>query len=604
MNTKRLILLVGIVVVIVLGAGVGVFLWQGGLPWSEAAEPSVAAAQQPTPTEPASAPSEQQPTPTREMSAAAEATSTREAAEQAQSASPTPTPTPRFVRPTPTPTRRLIRFKAFVSPLRAQLKAAPDPNAAPVAVLRGGQVLEMIGRTEASDWILVVYPPESEGSAWIPADQLRIYNDISLLPVVEPTAAVLVTPTPEPEAETQTEAPSAAPTTERLPAVVGKVARITADVLNVRAGPSTRYAVIHQLKLNEEVEVVGRNEDGSWLLVIYDRATDARGWIYAEYAEVGEGVEDLPVATTTAQPVTAPQSQRTSFTGKLAILTSSGGELYLVNADGSGLRRVTAGVLDPDLSPDGTKVAYARWPGGPDPEGIYVRDLTNDNEWRQWGTHLPRTPDWSPDGRALVFSFQRGGREGYEEVERCFGPFCFSFTLGPDPNWRLGYVDTWTGEYRDVPSVPYSANPSWAPDGERIVYHDDRGIEVTTLHGPSRALNQELRHKNPVWSPAGGLIAFEYKYQDHTDIYVMNEDGTGVRPLTQSDPLLGKAVNNVSPTWSPDGQWIAFLTDRNGQWEVYVMRPDGSQQQPLFPNGLPITIQHSTVGERLLSWSR
>lgn len=511
---------------------------------------------------------------------------------------------------TPTFTPRFIRFKGFVVPLQADLKAAPRPDAATVARVQGGQSLDMVGRSDPPGWILVIYPPDSEGRAWIAVDQLRIYSDLELLPIVKADAAVLVQATPT----ATITAAGASAGARALPTMpMGSLsARVTADVLNVRAGPGTNYAILGKLRRGDQVQIRGRNEAGTWLQVIYSATVSGPGWISAEYAEVSGDLTKAPVATTTVQPLAptaTPQRRSSAFTGKLALLTGSGGELYLVNADGSNLRWVTSGVLDPDLSPDGSRLAYARWPGGPDPEGIYVRDLANDHEWRQWGTHLPRTPDWSPDGRYLVFAFQKGGREGYEELKfeffRWGRRFTFTYLLPPDPNWRLGHVDTWTGEYRDVPSLAYASNPSWAPDGQRIMYHDDRGFEVTTLSGPSQAINQEMRYKNPIWSPTGGLVAFEYVYQDHTDIYVMNEDGSGVRRLTSSDPLAQRAANNVSPTWSPDGQWIAFLTDRNGQWEVYVMRPDGSEQQPLFPGGLPgISFQHSTPGERLLSWSR
>ncbi len=586
---KRAVLIGSVVVIVIAGALVGLYVTSGASLLSQAT-PTPAPTNTPTPT----------PTPTTYIGAPSQATPTQAAATptaarpaeatSSEATSPTPEPSP-TVPPTPTPTPRLIRFKVFVAPLRTDLKAAPQADAATVAQVRGGQMLDAIGRTEPPTWVLVIYPPYSQGRAWIPVDQLRIYNDVSLLPVVgEATTA------------STARSPSTTPTPTPSPSV-GLIARITADVLNVRAGPGTNYAIVSKLHNGDQVRITGRNEDGSWLQIIYDETTEAQGWIFGRYAEVSGDVMQAPVATPTAQPQ-ATQARRPKFTGKLAILTQSGGDLYIVNADGSGLRRVTSGVLDPALSPDGTRIAYARWPGGPNPEGIYVRDLSNDNEWRQWGTHLPRTPDWSPDGRALVFSFQRGGREGYEKLTKCFGPFCMSFTLAPNPNWHLGYVDTWSGEYRDVPSVPYSANPSWAPDGQRIVYHDDRGLEITTLSGPSQAINQDMHHKNPVWAPTGGRIAFEYQYQDHADIFIMNEDGTGIQPLTRPDPLADRPANNVSPTWSPDGQWIAFLTDRNGRWEVYVMRPDGSEQQPLFPDGLPgVTIQHQSVGERLLSWS-
>lgn len=637
------------------------------------------------------------------------------------------TPTPA----TPTPTVPMIRFKVFVAPDSAPLRAVPRADAPVVAEVRGGTALDAVGRSQPAPatpgptptrgplqpgapagvdrdntWLLVIYPANSEGRVWLRLADVRIYSDITLLPVmgeaqtkvIGSTAPAAVAPAPAAPAAAPALAPVAAPATggssgrviaeptlnvragpstndaviaklttgaqvtivdrsadgawlqvvydaatgargwvaaqfvevmtaAGAPAAVsaitptvtaplpagGQIAQVIVPSLNVRAGPGTNYAILGRLTAGAQVKITGRNAESTWWEMIYD-ATSARGWIAAQFTQATADAAQAPIVTPTAQPLapTATPSTGGAFTGKLALLTYSGGVLYLVNADGSGLTQVTFGVIDPDLSPDGSRIVYARWPGGPDPEGLYLRDLANNNEWKLWGTHLPRAPQWSPDGRYVVFSFQRGGREGYEELRLEFPDprrpgetIVFKQLLIPDPNWRLGHIDTWDGTYRDVPAVPYASNPTWSPDGQRIMYDDDRGFEVTTLSGPSQAINQEVRFRNPNWSPAGGQVVFEYKYQSNTDIYIMNEDGSGVARLTATDPLAPRAANNVSPTWSPDGQWIAFLTDRNGQWEVYVMKPDGSQQQPLFSGGLPgVGFNPGSPGERLLSWSR
>jgi hypothetical protein len=58
--------------------------------------------------------------------------------------------------------------------------------------------------------------------------------------------------------------------------------------MNLRAGPGTDYAVAGSLKAGEEVEAVGRNDDGSWLLVKTKDGTEA--WISssADLVEVGD----------------------------------------------------------------------------------------------------------------------------------------------------------------------------------------------------------------------------------------------------------------------------------------------------------------------------
>jgi Tol biopolymer transport system component len=86
---------------------------------------------------------------------------------------------------------------------------------------------------------------------------------------------------------------------------------------------------------------------------------------------------------------------------------------------------------------------------------------------------------------------------------------------------------------------------------------------------------------------ANGKIAFERDVGGNHDIYVMNENGLGVTPLT-TDP-----ANDEDPAWSPDGTKIAFVSNRDGYPaclsnpnspclpEIYVMNADGSNQTRL-----------------------
>ena len=86
--------------------------------------------------------------------------------------------------------------------------------------------------------------------------------------------------------------------------------------------------------------------------------------------------------------------------GKLVFQTAIGGDIYVVNADGTGLRRVTDGI-DPILSPDGTQLAFARWGS---PAGVFVLDLRTGEERRVATVDRPRSPIWSPDGSKLAFT--------------------------------------------------------------------------------------------------------------------------------------------------------------------------------------------------------
>lgn len=206
----------------------------------------------------------------------------------------------------------------------------------------------------------------------------------------------------------------------------------------------------------------------------------------------------------------------------------------------------------------------------PTPEDMWTVDPTSGATTQL--THLQATigPAWSDDGRTLAFSLFTG-RQG----------FVIAAVPGRRPSaapWTFGDAEWMTLPAPTSPDpIPTALDydPSWAPGGRRIVYHDAAGsLIILGSDDSKRVIATGATRDGPAWSPDGRLIAFSRCLPSLTrcSLWMVRPNGTALRPLTDG------TMNASAPSWSPDGRQLVFEAD-GGLWTMRP-RPSGNRPAP------------------------
>jgi serine/threonine protein kinase len=171
---------------------------------------------------------------------------------------------------------------------------------------------------------------------------------------------------------------------------------------------------------------------------------------------------------------------------------------------------------DPAVSPEGGRAAFQLI----DAQGngdIWVRDLTRGNDTRlTFDPRLDASPVWSPDGKKIIFSANRGG----------------SMDL-------------------------YEKSADGAGE-ERLLFKSDQDKTPTS------------------WSRDGRFLLFDSvdpKTSDDLWILPLDQSKDTLKPLV----YLKTEFREGSAQFSPDGRWIAYNANPSGNFQVYV-RPFAHEQ--------------------------
>lgn len=254
-------------------------------------------------------------------------------------------------------------------------------------------------------------------------------------------------------------------------------------------------------------------------------------------------------------PAWSPDGTRITFSSGRYGGDRAQGDIFVIDADGSGETRLTHSRLTDDRfpvwSPDGSRIAFLSESHIPNVINVDGSGATT------WTNHPAYSygPVWSPDGSRIAFvSRHDGDLEIY--VMNADGSAVTNLTNAPGSDWSL----------------------AWAPDGSRIAFESrrDGDFEIYVMNpdgsGATNLTNDAAIEQLPAWSPDGSRIAFESNRDGGREIYVMNADGSGATRLTKG----GARDFHRNPVWSPDGSRIAFIRGYGNDWTLSVMNADGS----------------------------
>lgn len=298
-----------------------------------------------------------------------------------------------------------------------------------------------------------------------------------------------------------------------------------------------------------------------------------------------------------------------------------GAEIYLMNPDGTNVRRLTNNA-DGDafaaLSPDGKKIVFEsnRNRGPMDPLNVGMLFVMDTDGSEPSALTHGSSATWSPDGKKIAFHASASGTglpiKGDPgaatsdsdifvlNVDDCIAAITAA-NQDPTKGDCRGLAP---GLVKNVTNSPMAIDddPDWSSDGTKIAHTshsntDNANNSVTAeiyvinadgTGSPARLTFNTEEERAPDWSPDGTRLSYACRKGTNGtfELCVMNADGSGQVRLTTN------TVQDLTNSWSPDGTKIAVARALSpGIQQIFVMNADGtgvtqltSSGSNLFPN--------------------
>ena len=319
--------------------------------------------------------------------------------------------------------------------------------------------------------------------------------------------------------------------------------------------------------------------------------------ISEEWEGLGKGSESGSGSESGIVPLTARRSRKgvlVAGTMGILVLAAAAAAFFARRDDAGENNRVASNAITfgqltttaeperhPTISPDGNYIAYQMLVGRQ--WDIFLQRIGGSNpiNLTEGSSAHDIHPAFSPDGEQIVFRSERDGGGLY--------------LMGA------------TGEsVRRLTDAGF--NPSWAPDGSRVIYSLE-GIDDPSSRGSISELwtvDLQSREKakvydgdavQPRYSPDGRRIAF----------WAISKSGGGQRDIGTIPAgggevtwLMNDAFLDWNPVWFPDGTSILFSSDRGGTMNLWKIGIDPASGNPTGA-ALPITTPSRFAGQISIS---
>ena len=141
--------------------------------------------------------------------------------------------------------------------------------------------------------------------------------------------------------------------------------------------------------------------------------------------------------------------------------------------------------------------------------------------------------------------------------------------------------DSWLGSRKNATEFVVTSKK----DGKKELYLiDQNGNEL------SRITNNDYYENDPSFSPDGKQIVFRSIRTEYDELWIMNEDGSQARQLTEypkDDTTSSKHNYHAGPPfWEPNSNIISFISKQEGNYSIFTIKPDGTGLKQITSGGL------------------